>query len=59
MEVITANLFPDLNGLKHLYIKSLEEFDILDTNLTLGNIYVKLKNSKMMYRVSINKLNIL
>lgn len=51
-------IFPDLNGLKHLYIKSLEEFNIQDTHLTLGNIYVHLKNSKTMYRVPINKLNI-
>ena len=51
-------IFPNLDGLENLYIKSLEEFNISDDSLSLKDIYYKLKKSKMMYRLSINKLNI-
>lgn len=51
-------IFPNLDGLENLYIKSLEEFNISDDSLSLKDIYYKLKKSKTMYRLSINKLNI-
>ena len=39
-------IFPNLDGLENLYIKSLEEFNISDDSLSLKDIYYKLKSRK-------------
>ena len=49
---------PEINQFKHLYTKSLEEFDLQDNWLDFIKLYYIFKKSKLKYRLSMDQFNL-
>ena len=49
---------PEINQFKHLYIKSLEEFGLQDSQLNFIKLYNVFKKTKLRYRLSIDQFNL-
>ena len=49
---------PEIDQFKHLYTKSLEEFNIEDNQLDFIKLYYVFKKSKLKYRLSMDQFNL-
>ena len=49
---------PEIDQFKHLYTKSLEEFELQDNQLDFIKLYYVFKKSKLKYRLSMDQFNL-